>query len=78
MHLFKHYLITAKDFLPDIDNTIEESIFKGVDSLILTCVVRQSVVIQIRRLVCLTKCRLMLSGVFYEISKKMQIRRIYI
>jgi len=37
MHLFKHYLITAKDFLPDIDNTIQESIFKGVDSLINLC-----------------------------------------
>lgn len=37
MFLCKHYLITAKDFFPNIDNTIEERILEGAFNLINLC-----------------------------------------
>lgn len=37
MLLCKHYLMAAKDFFLNIDNTIEERIFKGVIKLINLC-----------------------------------------
>ncbi len=37
MLLCKHCLMAAKDFFPNIDNTIEERIFKGVIKLINLC-----------------------------------------